>query len=562
MAKGDQDAVNSAINTESSRMNNQRNDFGGALTNQYNTAYNQDQQLYGDTVNQFKQASAGYAGLADPNKTYGLSQDEINALYGSMGAGGVGYNAVDTSGLMGGEAYKGYQNLSGGMNDGSKDAINIDLGGIESAMAGYGGFAKTGGFSDADLQMMRTRAESPTTSIYSTANDELSRQRAIQGGYGGNYGAVSAKMARDMSNQIDQADINSEANIAQLVQQGKLSGLQGQASSGQAAASARTQVEQVDAQMRAAGLAGMTDLQKAKMQADLQNAQGQLSAGSANASLANSRAGLMVNMLNSNKLYGSNMQLSANAGLTNVGNSMTNLYGTTPGQSALYLNNLQGNMNQQQGGNLGLINSQIGASQIPSTFQNVMGYGKDIGSMVGSGMSAYQGATGGGQGTGYDGGSATGGGTSPMGGIGGTAGSGSSGGVGTGVGTGGSAAGGIGAGTTAGSNNPGLTWGSQAPSNIGQNAPASSSGHVEPAYAPGSMFSSPEWLQLLAEQNRNEGMYGGFSAGNTGTTGGLNLGWGSTDPTNTAPQNPGIYGDSNIGMYDPYNTEGLSRGNY
>jgi hypothetical protein len=91
----------------------------------------------------------------------------------------------------------------------------------------YQNFANTGGYSPGDLANIRSRAVSPIKSIYSGAKREVGRQRALQGGYSPNYTASMAKMAREQSQGVADANIGVESNIAQMVQQGKLQGLEG-----------------------------------------------------------------------------------------------------------------------------------------------------------------------------------------------------------------------------------------------------------------------------------------------------------------------------------------------
>lgn len=104
----------------------------------------------------------------------------------------------------------------------------------EAALARLKDLAETGGLSGADQQNLRARGISPIRSMYSTAQRDLDRNRRLGGGYSPNYGAVTAKMTRDMSSQIaDQMD-NVNARIAEMVQSGKLSAAPNYASAAQA----------------------------------------------------------------------------------------------------------------------------------------------------------------------------------------------------------------------------------------------------------------------------------------------------------------------------------------
>ncbi len=97
---------------------------------------------------------------------------------------------------------------------------------LNNAITGLEDFSKTGGYSDSDVQNIRERSISPIRSIYSSAQEGLRRQKVLSGGYSPNYGAVSSKMARDASSRIGDITTKVNADIAQMIAQGKLSGLQ------------------------------------------------------------------------------------------------------------------------------------------------------------------------------------------------------------------------------------------------------------------------------------------------------------------------------------------------
>lgn len=94
-------------------------------------------------------------------------------------------------------------------------------------LSGYSQFAQTGGFSPEDLSNIRARAVSPVRAMYKNAEADVDRQRALQGGYMPGYGVLKARMAREQGSAGSEAATNAEADIAQMVQSGKLAGLQG-----------------------------------------------------------------------------------------------------------------------------------------------------------------------------------------------------------------------------------------------------------------------------------------------------------------------------------------------
>ena len=94
--------------------------------------------------------------------------------------------------------------------------------GLQSALAQFQSLAATGGLGSTDVQNIRARGISPIRAIYANAQRNLARQKNLQGGYSPNYGAASAKMAREQSEQLGQANTNLEATIAEMQQKGKL----------------------------------------------------------------------------------------------------------------------------------------------------------------------------------------------------------------------------------------------------------------------------------------------------------------------------------------------------
>jgi len=116
---------------------------------------------------------------------------------------------------------------SAGGGGGSGSGSVGDFGTLDPAIAGYMNFAQNGGFSPQDIQDMRARGVASTRSIYSGMKDNLDTARNASGGYMPNYAAASAKMARQGSQQISDINQSTDAQIAQMVQQGKLAGIGG-----------------------------------------------------------------------------------------------------------------------------------------------------------------------------------------------------------------------------------------------------------------------------------------------------------------------------------------------
>lgn len=82
--------------------------------------------------------------------------------------------------------------------------------------------AVTGGYSPEDQASIRERGISPIRSIYASANRDIERQKALQGGYSPNYAAVKAKMAREMSDTISNKTNDINAGLAERIAQNKI----------------------------------------------------------------------------------------------------------------------------------------------------------------------------------------------------------------------------------------------------------------------------------------------------------------------------------------------------
>ena len=96
---------------------------------------------------------------------------------------------------------------------------------LSSAMSQAQSLASSGGYSEEGIRNIRERGISPIRSIYSNAMRNLGRQRSLQGGYSPNYGAVQARMSRDLSEQLSSRTTDVNARIAEMQAEGKRSGL-------------------------------------------------------------------------------------------------------------------------------------------------------------------------------------------------------------------------------------------------------------------------------------------------------------------------------------------------
>ncbi len=145
--------------------------------------------------------AAGFEALRAPQQ-----QQQNNSLGGIPGSYGLYNTAVQQQAGDYGDIMSQYKNFS------SNPAVqNVNQ------------LAQTGGYSDADQANIRERGISPIRSIYSSAMQNVDRQKALQGGYSPNYGAVQAKMARELSGSLSDASTNVNAQLAQNIAQNKMS---------------------------------------------------------------------------------------------------------------------------------------------------------------------------------------------------------------------------------------------------------------------------------------------------------------------------------------------------
>lgn len=119
--------------------------------------------------------------------------------------------------------------VTGNTSGGGGSSYSSWTSGAPESFAGFKGFSQTGGFSPEDLQNIRSRSVSPVKAVYQNAQREVNRQRSLQGGYSPGFGVLQARMQRTQGQGISDASIGAESEIAQMVQKGKLAGLQGMA---------------------------------------------------------------------------------------------------------------------------------------------------------------------------------------------------------------------------------------------------------------------------------------------------------------------------------------------
>lgn len=189
-----------------------------------------------------------------------------------------------------------------------------------NSYGGYTEFSKTGGYSPSDIANMRSRGVAPVRAAYANAEREVSRGRALQGGYSPNAAAAQIKMAREQGQSGADAVQNVEAGLAEARNRGRLSGLGGMAG--------------IEGQRLAAQL----DAGKFNAMGDQQQDANKLSA-----------------------LHG-----------------MSSLYGTTPGMAQLFAGQLNASIGQAGQTGIQQQNADYNAQRLPGQWDTTMGRANDI----------------------------------------------------------------------------------------------------------------------------------------------------------------------------------------
>lgn len=215
-----------------------------------------------------------------------------------------------------GNAQSGYQGMA-------------DTGGASNFAGGqkaYQSLADTGGIGDPNSIIRSMTANVP--SFYQALRDQMAQRSNVQGGYTPGYDAQTAKMARDESAQAEQANINANASLQGMIQQGK-----------------------------EAGAAGLTGIGSNITGNQLAGLGGLFNIGNANLGASEFNAGQSNAMNAQNLQFQQNMADLYNRSQLAGAQGLSNLYTSTPGATSMY-NQLQlsglGGLTGSQQNNLGL----------------------------------------------------------------------------------------------------------------------------------------------------------------------------------------------------------------
>lgn len=324
------------------RYENQQGPMVNAFAQNYGRASESDYGNYTDIMNQYRNIASGAGSTAGSG--------------GGGGGGGGGYTAftVTPGKVTPGKAVAG------------ADPFN--------SYAGYQEFSKTGGYSPEDIANMRARGTSPIRAAYANAQREVARGRTLQGGYSPNAAAAQVKMAREQSQANADAMQNVEAGLAEARNKGRLAGLGGMQGIEGQRYEGDIGLSKFNTDLDFRGQTFNTDLDF-RGQTYNADAQARAQAGNnANANAAADRGAYSAAATRGD-------QLRALSG-------MTNLYGTTPGASQLFGNQLLQGVGQGGTFGLGLMGRDVESQQLPGAWDQGMGRIGDVMDAYGAGSTA------------------------------------------------------------------------------------------------------------------------------------------------------------------------------
>jgi len=167
---------------------------------------------------------------------------------------------------------------------------------IEPIQKGYAEFAQTGGFSPLDKEQFLRRSTAPTAAVYGRATDELSRNKALQGGFPG-FTESQSRLTRNAAQVGSEASLNANTALAGQVREGRIAGLSGGA--GVESKIQQGKIAGQDALQRytSVGVAGLSDVDINELRNRLQSGQMTQADAQLLTSLASQDKGLFENVM-------------------------------------------------------------------------------------------------------------------------------------------------------------------------------------------------------------------------------------------------------------------------
>lgn len=252
MAKGDSNRANQMIEQDRSRNLSEHTQDRNLALGREQESYDRQQQTYDPLLSGYRNfAETGGLTDADRERMRGIltagsgggggggGYSGLEGLYGSMANG----SSVDTNALRVGMPTLKWLMETGGYDPTKEALIQGDIGELRT-LGRSGGmtaaeqeryrgngvfdeFAKTGGLSDTDKQMLRARGNSGIASLYGQGKQELGRLNQVAGANNAGTGALLSRLTREGARAAQDSALNTELGITDRVLEGRKYGASG-----------------------------------------------------------------------------------------------------------------------------------------------------------------------------------------------------------------------------------------------------------------------------------------------------------------------------------------------
>jgi hypothetical protein len=185
-----------------------------------NKSASREQRTIGNEADRFNNyvygrlPEAGQHGRAIWDKSFNTYNDILDGSFGGRSGGSGG-------GL--GEYESFFKNFGGGIDPTAQNRIRGN--GV------FDEYSKTGGFTQADKTDFMNQSTGAVPKFYEGIQNELDRMKGVQGGYSPGFDAQSAKIAREKTQAGQDAILNANVNLKNIIDSNRKWGTEGMSSS-------------------------------------------------------------------------------------------------------------------------------------------------------------------------------------------------------------------------------------------------------------------------------------------------------------------------------------------
>jgi hypothetical protein len=200
-------------------------------------------------------------GLGEMAKTGGMDEEQLNRLRTTLSeqASTGGYGGDQLANLR---TQFGTMAAGGGYDPNAVSGIRAGMGRtFGAAEAGYGNYARTGGFTPGQSQAFIRSSTAGTSGIYDALRANLARRQAQTGGYTPGFTSSTARLTREAAGRTAEADTAANVALQGQIRAGREAGLGGLVTTGAQRAGLETGLESGIAAGRRAGVTGAAGLE-------------------------------------------------------------------------------------------------------------------------------------------------------------------------------------------------------------------------------------------------------------------------------------------------------------